>query len=235
MKKKKQEEKLKKEIKLLKESKKEIKDLKNIKDKSFSKSLFDFFRLEDKRYTIEDTLLYKEIYEDGIIKLSDNRFNKMISFADINYQLALEEHRDFIFNQFAGFLNSFDPSVSIQFCFTNQLGRLKEMENAISIPEKEDEFNLLRSEFRDMLKNQLSKGNNGLKKERYIIFSIEAKNIKEVKARLERLEIEILSQLKAMGVYAESLDGFERLKIMHDMLNVGKIFDKSYEDLEDIF
>lgn len=211
-----------------------MKKLGKEKQKGFLTTIFDYFKLEDKRYTIEDSIPYERMYEDGICMVNESTYNKMISFEDINYQLALEEARDMIFNQFANFLNSFDPSVSIQLCFTNQLGRLKEMEKAISIPEKEDEFNEIRTEFRDMLKSQLSKGNNGLKKERYIIFTVESENIKQAKVKLERLEIEILSQLKAMGVRAESLDGFERLKIMHDMLNVGKTFKSTFEDLETI-
>ncbi|MGO0807385.1 hypothetical protein ACTPEF_26510, partial [Clostridioides difficile] len=42
-----------------------------------------------------------------------------IAFQDINYQLALDEDRDLIFNQFANFLNSFDPSISIEFSYIN--------------------------------------------------------------------------------------------------------------------
>ena len=63
---------------------------------------------------------------------------RVIAFEDINYQLALEEDRDLIFNQFANFLNSFDPSVSIEFSYINQLGRNEEMKSAIQIPDKKD-------------------------------------------------------------------------------------------------
>ena len=38
------------------------------------------------------------------------------------------------------------------------------MENAITIPDKGDDFDEIRKEFRGMLKDQLSKGNNGLRK-----------------------------------------------------------------------
>ena len=199
--------------------------MKREKKNGFLKTLIDFVKLEEKRYTLEDSIPYEKMYEDGICKVNAMLYNKMISFEDINYQLALEEARDMIFNQFTNFLNSFDPSVSIQFCFTNQLGRLQEMEKAIRIPNKDDTFDEIRDEFRKMLKSQLSKGNNGLKKERYIVFGVEAEHLKQAKVKLERLEIEILSQLKSMGVRAESLNGFERLKIMHDILNPSKNFD----------
>lgn len=228
---KRQEEKLKQNKKILSQNKRDLKNLGKEKKKGMLNKALDYFRLEDKRYTLEDSIPYESMYEDGICKIDEKTYNKMISFEDINYQLALEEARDMIFNQFANFLNSFDPSVSIQLCFTNQLERLKEMESVIHIPDKEDEFNDVRTEFREMLKNQLSKGNNGLKKERYIIFSVGSDNFKQAKVKLERLEIEILSQLKAMGVRAESLDGYERLKIMHDMLNIKKSFSASYEEV----
>ncbi|MBF1007283.1 MAG: ATP-binding protein, partial [Lachnospiraceae bacterium] len=46
------------------------------------------------------------------------------------------------------------------------------------------------------------------------------------------LEIDILSNLKSMGVRAESLTGEERLKILHDILNPNKTFEFSYKDLK---
>ena len=39
-----------------------------------------------------------------------------------------------------------------------------EAEKAVNIPAQEDAFNSIRTEYRDMLKNQLAKGNNGLVK-----------------------------------------------------------------------
>ena len=49
---------------------------------------------------------------------------------------------------------------------------------------------------------------------------------------LGRLEIDILSNFKSMGVRAESLNGEERLKLLHNMLNPDKKFDFSYKDLK---
>ena len=76
-----------------------------------------------------------------------------------------------------------------------------------------------------MLKNQIVKGNNGLRKSKYITFTVEADNMEQAISKLERLEIDILSSLKSMGVRAESLNGEERLKILHDVLNPGKTFE----------
>ena len=187
---------------------------------------------EPKIYTVEDTIPYVRMLKNGICQLDEKHFSKSISFQDINYQLALEEDRDLIFNHFANFLNSFDPSVNIQFSYVNEVGRNNEMQDAIKIPDKGDGYDNVRLEFREMLKNQLVKGNNGIKKSKYITFTVEADNLKQATPKLERIEIDILSNLKNMGVRAESLTGEERLKILHNMLNPSKIFDFSYSDLK---
>ena len=162
---------------------------------------------EPKRHTVEDTLPYLRMLKSGICQSDEKHFSKSIAFEDINYQLALEEDRDLIFNQFANFLNSFDPSVKIELSYINQLGRNEEMQSAIQIPDKKDGFDEIRLEFREMLKNQIVKGNNGLRKSKYITFTVEADNMEQAISKLERLEIDILSSLKSMVVRAESLNG----------------------------
>lgn len=205
----------------------------NCKSKKDKRGILDLiFKKEPKRYTVEDTIPYLRLLKSGICQLDEKHFSKSIAFQDINYQLALDEDRDLIFNQFANFLNSFDPSISIEFSYINQLGRNEEMKSAIQIPDKKDGFDDIRFEFREMLKSQIVKGNNGLKKSKYVTFTVEADNLEQATSKLERLEIDILSNLKSMGVRAESLNGEERLKILHDVLNPNKTFEFSYKDLK---
>lgn len=70
---------------------------------------------------------------------------------------------------------------------------MAEFEKSIDIPDQNDDFNAIREEYRTMLKNQLSKGNNGLVKTKYITFGIEAENLKVARPRLERIETDILN------------------------------------------
>ena len=154
----------------------------NLKIKKSKKGIIDLIlKKEPKIYTVEDTIPYVRMLKNGICQLDEKHFSKSILFQDINYQLALEEDRDLIFNHFANFLNSFDPSVNIQFSYVNEVGRNNEMQDAIKIPDKGDGYDNVRLEFREMLKNQLVKGNNGIKKSKYITFTVEADNLKQLK------------------------------------------------------
>ena len=111
---------------------------------------------------------YLAMYPDGICKVTEKRYSKCVVFEDINYQLAQADDKTAIFENWCDFLNYFDASVSVQLSFINQGTQREQAEKAISIPAQEDAFNSIRTEYSDMLKNQLSKGNNGLVKHKYI-------------------------------------------------------------------
>lgn len=70
-----------------------------------------------------------------------------------------------------------------------------------------------------MLKNQLQKGNNGLTKRKYITFGIEADDLRTAKMRLERIETDVLANFKTLGVQSRSLNGLERLELLHGQLH----------------
>ncbi len=225
-------EQLSQEQKQIKKEKREFKGASLLNSNKKNSLLSILLKKEKKIHTVEDTIPYLRMLKDGICQLDEKRYSKTISFQDINYQLAMDEDKDVIFNQFANFLNSFDPSVHIEFNYVNQKGRNQDLQDAIKIPDKNDAFDEVRKEFREMLKSQLDKGNNGLKKMKFITFTIEADNLTQAKARLNRVEVDILSNFKSMGVRAESLDGKERLKLIHNMLNPDKEFNFSYQDLK---
>jgi len=47
--------------------------------------------------TAQQSIPYREMYKDGICRVSDKLFTKTISFDDINYQLAQNEDKTQIF------------------------------------------------------------------------------------------------------------------------------------------
>ena len=90
----------------------------------------------------------------------------------------------------------------------------------ITIPLRGDEDDAIRTEYTQMLRDQLAKGNNGLIKTKYLTFGIEADGMKTAKPRLERIETDVLNNFKRLGVAAEPLNGTDRLRLLHDMLRI---------------
>ena len=174
---------------------------------------------DGKARTAQQTIPYLAMYPDGICKVTEKKYSKCVVFEDINYQLAQADDKTAIFENWCDFLNYFDASVLVQLSFINQGARKEKAQAAIEIPAQDDAFNSIRREYADMLKNQLEKGNNGLEKCKYITFSIEADNLAAAKARLSRIETDVLNNFKVLGVTARPMNGQERLNVLHGIFH----------------
>lgn len=171
--------------------------------------------------TAQQSIPFERMFPDGICRVKDNFYTKTIQFQDINYQLAQPEDKTMIFEEWCSFLNFFDSSVRFELTFMNRGTDAEDFERSIRIPHKKDGFNDVRDEYSIMLKRQLARGNNGLTKTKYLTFGIEAENMKSAKPRLIHLETDLLNNFKRLGIIAETLNGKERLSLMHSMFHMG--------------
>ena len=160
------------------------------------------------------------MFPDGICRVTDSYYTKTVQFQDINYQLNQAEDKTAIFDGWCDFLNYFDSSIKFQLSFVNLSATKDSFAKSITIPPQGDDFDRIRSEYTQMLQNQLARGNNGLIKTKYLTFGVEAETLKSAKPRLERVETDILNNFKRLGVTAESLNGIERLRLMHGMFHM---------------
>ncbi|KAI4452508.1 hypothetical protein C823_007092 [Eubacterium plexicaudatum ASF492] len=160
------------------------------------------------------------MWPDGVCRVTGSFYTKTVQFQDINYQLSQNEDKSAIFDAWCDFLNYFDSSIRFQFSFLNLAASMESFEQSIFIPLKGDAFDSIRAEYAEMLQSQLAKGNNGLIKTKFLTFGIEADSVKAAKPRLERIENDILNNFKRLGVSAVSLNGLERLRLMHSVFHM---------------
>ena len=165
------------------------------------------------------TIPYREMGKDGICRVHDRLYSKTIRYLDLNYQLAQPDDKADIFDGWSEFLNYFDYTIHAQLTFSNRHSIAAELENLIKVRPRNDRFSDLMEEYANMLREQLQKGNNGLIRTKYITYSIEAGNFREAKPKLERIEADILTNFKVLGVVAYPLTGAERLKQMYEFFN----------------
>ena len=176
---------------------------------------------QDKRHkSAQDSIPFQRMFPDGICRVTDTYYTKTIQFQDINYQLSQNEDKTAIFDGWCDFLNYFDASVHFQLTFLNMAANKDTYGTQITIPLRGDEDDAIRTEYTQMLRDQLAKGNNGLIKTKYLTFGIKADGMKTAKPRLERIETDILNNFKRLGVAAEPLNGTDRLRLLHDMLRI---------------
>ena len=171
--------------------------------------------------TAQQSIPFQRMFPDGICRVSDRYYTKTIQYQDINYQLAQQEDKTAIFEEWCSFLNFFDSSIHFELSFMNMATDAEVFEKNIRIPLRNDHFNSVRSEYSQMLKTQLAQGNNGLTKTKYITFGIEAESMREAKPRLDHVQTDLMNNFKRLGVVAKVLNGKDRLQLMHAMFHMG--------------
>ncbi len=172
--------------------------------------------------TSQQTIPLERMFPDGICRVGEDYYTKTIQFQDINYQLAQQEDKTEIFEEWCGFLNFFDSSVHFQLSFMNFATEVGDFEKKIAIPHQADRFNDVRDEYSGILLKNMQAGNNGLTKVKYITFGIHADSMKSAKPRLTHIEVDILNNFKRLGVIAETLNGAQRLELMHRQMHMGE-------------
>lgn len=177
----------------------------------------------------QDSIPFQRMFPDGICRVTDHYYTLTIQYQDINYQLAQQEDKTAIFEEWCAFLNSFDSTIHFELSFMNMATDAESFEKKVRIPYRNDRFNGIRNEYSQMLRTQLAQGNNGLTKTKYITFGIEADSMREAKPRLQHVQTDMMNNLKRLGVSAKVLKGRERLKLMHAMFHMGD-HDRFYFD-----
>ena len=170
--------------------------------------------------TAQQTLPYDRIWPDGICLVNGNYYTKTLQFQDINYQLAQNEDKTAIFEGWCDFLNYFDSSIHFQLSFMNLTAGTEAFEQRIAIPLRGDADDESRVEYAAMLQNQMAKGSNGLTKTKFLTFGVEADGIKTARPRLERIEADVMGNFKRLGAAAKTLNGKERLRLLHSIFHM---------------
>ena len=125
------------------------------------------------RKTTQETLNYNKIYPNGVCHVGQKTYNRMIRFSDISYQLSQDEIKQRIFAQYSTLLNSFDDTIKIQFCFINYRMNSEENEEVLAYSKRMsniEDFETMQEEYFSFLEEQRQKGNNGIVRNKYLVF-----------------------------------------------------------------
>ena len=168
----------------------------------------------------QQTIPYIAMHPDGICQIPGGLYTKTLEYEDINYAVASTEDQTAIISGWSACLNYFDSSLPFQLSFVNRRSR-NANRYKVNIPAQEDAFNSIRGEYVEMLKGQIAKSNNGIERYKYITFGLPADGATEARPRLGRVEVDVMGNLKRLGVQSHPLDGRDRLAVLHGQMHPG--------------
>lgn len=72
-------------------------------------------KIESLPKTVQDSIPYTHVFNDGIIETRPGNFTIEFKLEDVNFQIATDESQMEIFSDYMTFLNSFDKEVNGRF------------------------------------------------------------------------------------------------------------------------
>lgn len=173
---------------------------------------------------IRDVFPIQTIWEDGIFLVGKNKYSKTYKFTDINYAVASKEDKEVMFLDYSELLNSFDSGATTKITIVLRRVNKKNFEKEILLPLKEDNLNIYREEYNNMLLDKL-KDSNGIIRELYLTISVFKKDYEEAKNYFRRISTDISSHLSKLGSKCTELDAVEKLRLFHDFYRIGEEVD----------
>jgi len=183
------------------------------------RKIIETARGDGKPHSAQDTLPFRQMYPDGLCKLDDRTWSRCIEFEDVNYQLAQPDGQTAIFEGLCDMYNAHDSSIGMELSLICRKVNKEDLRKRIEIVAQGDSFDGVRTLYTDMLRSQLEQGNNGMVKTKFLVLTIEAKDIKTARAKFSRITLDALGHFKAMGAVAKALDGKEWLEVLHGVLH----------------
>jgi hypothetical protein len=179
--------------------------------------------------SVQQAIPIRAIWPDGIFAVG-NKFSKSFRFADINYVVASREDKETMFLSYSELLNSFDSGATTKITIHNRRLNQADMERSVFIPFRDDELDVYRQEYNDMLLGKATDGNtNGTIQEKYITISVAKRNVDEARHYFARIGTELTSHFSRLGSKCTELDATDRLRILHDFFRIGEESDFHFD------
>ena len=188
----------------------------NTKSKQAKKS-----PLTDVPKTVQGSIPYLGVYENGIFQNDENTYSKVYKIPDMNFLIEDTERQKEIFGNFMELLSSFGPEVHVQQLIFNKTIKPAELESKVLMKTQNDKLNEYREEMNEMLIDKMAKASNNIIHEKYFVLSVEADDIVTAKATFERLDREISAGFERVTkTTTKPLTLIERLSLMYDIYNM---------------
>lgn len=170
--------------------------------------------------SIQETIEILKVAENGIFEVARNRFSKCYRFSDINYTTTGDEEQESIALLYCKFLNSLDCNYKIT--VNNKNRNMTALRKDVLIPYQADGKDELRKAYNEVMEAKIIEGKQGIEQELYLTITIERKNFEEAKAQFATIEANLRKRFGELGSELHTLNGNERLKILHDYYQLGR-------------
>lgn len=195
------------------------------KEKQESKSglmkiLNKIAKIDNLPKNVRDSIPLRGFMSNGIVETKPGTFTRTYKLEDVNFSIATDAEQTAIFKAYMDFLNGFNDTVRWQVnIFNHELDKKTTIENLRIQPQK-DGMNKYRQEMNTILLNELQKGNNSIRQDKYLTIAIEDDDARHAAKVINNLDFEIGKKLRRItGNEIHALTTQERIALLYDIYN----------------
>lgn len=170
--------------------------------------------------TVQQSLPYIEVYENGVMQVEPGVFTKMFTFDDISFKTRSDEDQYDTYENYEKFLNTLTPREDVYFTFVNGVEDEKLQLQKVAPVMKGDKFDDLRQEMADMIKEKMKGARNNISTKKYITIRVEEDSVDKAMQRISSLSGELDANFRKVTKMPITPLGIEeRLEVMNTILN----------------
>lgn len=178
--------------------------------------------------SVQEVIPIQKIWEDGVIRVSRNRYSYCFKFTDINYAIASKEDREAMFLKYCDLLNSLDTSCVWKLTMQTRKANLDEVKEVILIKHEQDGLDNFRDELNDMMLDKLAES-DFMVQDKFLTCTVSKKNVSDARTYFKRISADLTSHFTRLGSMCKELDGTERLQILHAFYRAGEEVDFNFD------
>lgn len=178
----------------------------------------------------QNTLNYKYLMSDGLMKVTDDSYSKTYRLGDISYITATDEERLAVVETAADVFNSLDSDNNLQLLLINRRLEATSLSN-FHYDLQEDSDDDYREEYNAIIDDHFEETEETFKVEKYVTLTTQADNDSQARRILDDTATNIDNQYSGLGIPFKPLDGLSRLLVFQKLLQNEDFLDFDYEDI----
>lgn len=169
---------------------------------------------------VRESIPFRGIMQNGIIETYPGTFTKSYKLNDVNFNMLVDNEQMAIFKSYMDFLNSFNEKTRWQITiFNHEIDKRKTIEDIRIIPQR-DGLNKYRQEMNTVYLDNLKKGNNSIRQDKYLTIAIDDNNAEHAATVLNKSDAIISQKIRRMSkTETKPLTVKQRLKLLYTIYN----------------
>lgn len=187
--------------------------------------------------TAQQTIPFQELYENGLIKVTEELYCIVCNFQNINYLLAREDEQESKYKKYGELLNSLDPSIKFQlFLLNKSVDEDILIDNLIPKPKNDglenvhNDYNRVQMDFINKSYDQTAEKFN------YFVLGYETKSKTEnIEAILNKAFRDVSTGFKKLESDCKRLEPLDVLELFYNFYNPVKAKEDKFRLPADIY